>query len=241
MSTYVSRYIEVKNKEGKWELLKFYFPFNGQHFYEPDIMMDGKPFMYFNNTCNNACSLREYLTSRRHSWKDYNFGDRGFPTDISDELKEYFRKKFETPKDGETECDYRYNKSYIYLNELYDTYIKEKDKLFNSFLKRLKEYEYEKIHKKLDRLLQVSSLMMGDLTEDEKNKEKKKTDKLLKNKKNQDDDENYVSLEEELEEFDEWFNEIQSLNDEYVYTWRLVSEIFGYKDDSEIRIVYYFD
>ena len=44
-----------------------------------------------------------------------------------------------------------------------------------------------------------------------------------------------------MEELDEILNEIESIKSEYTYTWRLVDEMFGYKEDNEIRIVYYFE
>ena len=240
MSTHVSRYIEVKNKNGKWELLRFYYPFTS-NYYKPDIILDGKEYNEFNCTCDNACYLREFLGSRGWTWKDHGLGDRGFPTDMSDELKEYFKKEFETPRDGETKCyDYRYNKSYVYLDELYNVYKKEKKEWTDRFLKRLKEHEYDMFHKKLDRLLQVSSIMMDNLTDDEKEKEKKTTDRLLKTSKKQNNEDDFYSFQEEMEEFDELFREIESIKNEYIYTWRLVDEIYGYKEDNEIRIVYYF-
>ena len=241
MSTYVSRYIEVKNKDGNWELLTFLYPFGYNYQREPDVAIGKKKYNIFNHTCDNACLLREYLTSRHHAWKDYGFGDRGFPSDMSEELKEYFKYEYEIPKDNEEKChDYRYNKSYVHLDELINLYIEEKNKLFKQVLRRIQEFEYNKFHEKLNRLIQVSSLLMNkeNLTDEEKEKEVKKNNKVLKNKKEDNDD--YYSFEEEMEEFDEMFNEIMSIKNEYVYTWKLVDEIYGYMDDHDIRIVYYF-
>ena len=189
MSIYVSRYIEVKNKDGKWELLTFLYPFGYNYQREPDVAIGKKEYNIFNHTCDNACSLRQFLASRRHSWKDYGFGDRGFPTDMSEELKEYFRVEYETPKDDESEHhDYRYNKSYVYLNELIELYNKERKDVINIILRRIKEYEYDKFNMKLDRLLEVSNLAMSNLTPEEKDKEIKKTKKVIKDKKGGSDD-----------------------------------------------------
>lgn len=237
MSTYVSRYIEVKNKDGKWEWLRFQYPFKKEFSWsKPDIVIDGKEFTVFRDTCNNACFLREYLVSGRYAFHDNGLGDRGFPTDMSEELKEYFKENYE----NNGIPDYRYNKSYVSLNELINVYKKEKKELIDRYLKSLKDREYSKFHKKLDRLLKVSSLMMEGLNEEDKEKEIKKTNNLLKKKKNEEDNEDEATYEEDMEYLLESFNEIESIKDEYTYTWRLVDEIYGWIDDNDIRIVFYF-
>ena len=74
MSTYLTRFLEVKNKKtGKWELVKRYKKFYKTQIYvdgkwvddEPDFGVHGrgmsiKPYY----ACNNACSLRQYFSDR---------------------------------------------------------------------------------------------------------------------------------------------------------------------------------
>lgn len=233
MSTYVSRFIEVKSNDGKWVLLKFYYPFGHNYYRNPDIEIGDMKLNTFTHICNNACTLREYL--HNNGWGCFNgcsFGNRGFPDDMSDELKSILNKEIEG-----SERDYRYNKSYCTLNELWALYESEMSKIKNDLFKTIYEYQYKAVNQKLDRLLELSFADKSTLEKIEK--EEKKTKKLLSKKKKDDEDE--TTFEGELEWVKEDYDNIQSIKNEYNFIWRLVDEIFGYKDDNEIRIVYYFE
>ena len=227
MSTYVSRYIEVKNKEGEWELLSFLFPFGKGYSTKPDVSLEGQDYEKFNCVCNNACSLRGYLAS--NYFDKCPFDNRGFPTDMSNELQEYFKVTYDT-----SETDYRYNKSYVMLSELYALYKEKESEWKKRYLEKIKQHEYELFHNKLDRLL---DLTMKQFPLDEK--ENKKTKKIIKDGVENKDD--IYSFNEDMEEYEEIYEEIMSIRDEYMFTWKLVDAMYSYKNDDEIRIVYYFE
>ena len=240
MSTYVSRFIEVKNDEGKWEMLDFIYPFGRNYYSKPDMEINGEKYNRFTNICDNACSLREYLYS---GWGGHNncpFGERGFPSDMSEELRIFLDKEIEND-----EHDYRYNKSYVLLSELYALYKNEMKLIKKDFFNAIKNYEYSKIHDKLNRLLELSTIDKASLSDDDKEKLDKKTKKLYTRKKKKDNNEDisldsYQDYEETLEYIEENYHDVMSIYNEYIFAWRIVDELFGYKDDSNIRIVYYF-
>lgn len=239
MSTYVSRFIEVKNDDGKWEMLDFIYPFGRNYQSKPDMEINGKKYNRFTNICDNACSLREYLYSGWGGYHECPFSNRGFPSDMSEELKVYLEKEIEND-----DRDYRYNKSYVSLSELYALYKQKMEIVKEDLFKTIKEYEYSKIHEKLNRLLELATIDRTSLTHDDLKKIDSKTKKLYTKKKKKDDEntsiDTYEYYKETLEYIEEDYHNVMSIYNEYIFAWRIVDELFGYTDDSNIRIVYYF-
>lgn len=169
MGTYLTRFIEIKNKEtGKWELIKrfrkhFKIDWEFKDYWKdnhPNFTVEGqemaiKPYY----ACDNACNLRQYFSD---SWaneftdKDYGLRDRGMPEDISDELKEYLEKEYETSKYwGLTWCTH---------HELVEMCFSEQKAFFETLVKLIKKEGENKVADQLDHIVANMNLPIDQRT-----------------------------------------------------------------------------
>ena len=123
MSTYVTRFVEIKNQEGKWELVKWLTKKSQSNYYEgrETKTVNGEEMIVNDHFSDNAIGIRDYL---RDAWSymGTHFKDRGIPEDASEELKAAFAEHTKPGSDG---VDYTYNHSYYLLSELEELSDKE--------------------------------------------------------------------------------------------------------------------
>ena len=226
MSTYLTRFLEIKNKEtGKWELVKRYKKFYKTQIYvdnkwvdnEPDFTVNGrnmsiKPYY----ACNNACSLRQYFSdsyANEFTDKDYELGDRGTPEDVSEELKDYLAKD----KDywGLTHCT---------LKELIDVMNQEKKLYFEKIKNKIQGNGKDELVARLDHILE-------EMNKPLENRQKFKAEEK--------EEEYYEDSLEYLYEEMCWGWE--SLNDEVTRIQYILDELNNYwEGESNARIIVYF-
>lgn len=126
MSTYVTRFVEIKNANGQWELVKWLTKKSQTDWFsdqEIRILSDGEEMVVNDHFSDNATGVRDYLRDV-WSYMGTHFKDRGVPEDASEELKKLFA---EHTKPGPEGYDFTYNHSYYLLSELEDLLDKEID------------------------------------------------------------------------------------------------------------------
>lgn len=132
MSSYSFIYIEYKeDQDNSWNLLKLYIPINNRLF-EKDVPLEERDFdverfgdKEFRVVTNFEKSgiVRDFLNA-----SDKPYVNRGFPDNLSSELKQILdnqQKEIDRLNDLDTRenkinHDWRYGKSWCYLNELYE-------------------------------------------------------------------------------------------------------------------------
>ena len=139
MSVYLHRVIEAKDKDGNWELLKWYTPFkkrwDGD---EPDIKIKNPcPLNNHNMVFDNACVYRELLN------ENDDLSERGKPSDCSDDTKKILKEYDE----------WSWGWTYITLSELCSWAEKEKTKLIRNITIEYNNHQFKKVNDKLDCLL----------------------------------------------------------------------------------------
>ena len=139
MSVYLHRVIETKDKDGNWELLKWYTPFkkrwDGD---EPDIKIKNPcPLNNHNMVFDNACVYRELLN------ENDDLSERGKPSDCSDDTKKILKEYDE----------WSWGWTYITLSELCSWTEKEKTKLIRNITIEYNNHQFKKVNDKLDCLL----------------------------------------------------------------------------------------
>lgn len=226
MSTYLTRFLEVKNKEtGKWELVKRYKKFYKTQIYVDDKWVDNEPDFTVNGrdmsikpyyACGNACSLRQYFSdsyANEFTDEDYGFSDRGMPEDISEELKDYLAKD----KDywGLTHCT---------LKELIDVMNQEKKLYFEKIKNKIQGNGKDELVARLDHIIEEMNKHWED------RKKFKDTEK---------EEEYYEDSLEYLYEEMCWGWE--SLNDEVTRIQYILDELNNFwEGESNARIIVYF-
>lgn len=229
MSTYLTRFLEVKNKKtGKWELVKCYKKFYKMQVYTKEGWIDNKPdfnvdgvdmTVEFSYECNNACALRQYFSDswgNEYTDKDYGLNGRGMPDDISEELKDYLTKeKVENGYWGLTHCT---------LKELIDVMNQEKKLYFEKIKNKIQGNSKDELVARLDHVLEE---MNKPLENRQKFKAEEKEEKYYED-----------SLEYLYEEMC-WGWE--SLNDEVTRIQYILDELNNFwEGESNARIIVYF-
>lgn len=229
MSTYLTRFLEIKNKEtGKWELVKCYKKFYKMQVYTKEGWIDNKPDFTVNGrdmdikpyyALNNACSLRQYFSdsyANEFTDKDYELGDRGMPEDVSEELKDYLTK--EKGKDG------YWGLTHCTLKELIDVMNQEKKLYFEKVKNKIQSNGKDELIARLDHILE------------EMNKPLKNRQKFKDAEK---EEEYYEDSLEYLYEEMCWGWE--SLNDEVTRIQYILDELNNFwEGESNARIIVYF-
>ena len=172
--------------------------------------------------CDNGGIIRDEYVRRGYGLHD-SFEDRGFPKDMSNELKEVLK----------TEGEYTWGHTYIYLSEWQAEY----EKRLAEFKKKLEDiYKEDKlsiIDNKLDLLIRK---VKDPLYEEPIIEEKKPNE----DDDEYDDDEDEETLESRLNYlWDEDFSDIMSIKGEMLRAYNLIDEPFGYTSDEDIRITYF--
>ena len=229
MSTYLTRFLEIKNKKtGKWELVKCYKKFYKTQIYVDGKWIDNKPDFTVNGrdmsikpyySCDNACSLRQYFSdsyANEFTDEDYGFSDRGMPDDISEELKDYLTKeKDEDGYWGLTHCT---------LKELIDVMNQEKKLYFEKIKNKIQGNGKDELVARLDHILE-------EMNKPLENRQKFKAEEK--------EEEYYEDSLEYLYEEMCWGWE--SLNDEVTRIQYILDELNNFwEGESNARIIVYF-
>ena len=229
MSTYLTRFLEIKNeKTGKWELVKRYKKFYKMQVYTKEGWVDNKPDFTANGrdmsiepyyACDNACSLRQYFSdsyANEFTDKDYELGERGIPEDISEELKNYLTKeKDEDGYWGLTHCT---------LKDLIDVMNQEKKLYFEKIKNKIQGNGKDELVARLDHILE-------EMNKPLENRKKFKAEEK--------EEEYYEDSLEYLYEEMCWGWE--SLNDEVTRIQYILDELNNFwEGESNARIIVYF-
>jgi hypothetical protein len=240
MSTYVTRFIEIKNKDtGKWELLKWTAPAkldDWEHENRGSVDVNGEEHHIRCSFSDNACTIRSYLNDN-WSFVSKRFKDRGVPDDASEELKKVFADETAPGDDGRT---YSYNYSYYTLDELEELYDELSKQAWDSIKREILyannnsiELKLNKIlanqHKQADTTVPVNTLKTFYLPDDD-------FEKKLKEYKNSDED----NLHYVKDTFYEVVDDLLGVRAEIVTVHALTYHLAGYFRD-DIRITFYFE
>ena len=301
MSTYMNRYIEYKDSEGKWKLLKWYYnsadskntnilvrtpendrDINGDNYkcwtltykfnsnYKKEIfieehspiLLNGYSSEYkalsfdqegklkandnmilvgyigdtenikiienrsdfyvkdfghcseVNHYSDNAVNIREYM---RNTWEECPLAERGYPDDMSDELKSVLSEIVKV-NDGR---DYSYAHTYYTLAELIEFRDKKEDEFFNRMFDVIRGECRKDTSDKLDTII---SILKG---QEEPKKEESDDEEEY-------EDEYYGNIESIKEDM---LYTIHALNDEIDWAYRLASEIADVHTEENIRYI----
>lgn len=235
MSVSLYCYLEVKDKEGKWHLVKTFGNRKfGNNPSEEDITASvlGEQYVITNEWCPGL------------AWRDElyhnNLGSHGLPDDVSDELKEHlelqrlkdlenWKKSKEKGKaygmeDWYMPENYYRKYSYALLEEMFDV-CDQKERDWRKYtIKRANELKDDEINKKLDWIIKQLS-------------DPEKKQKSFNGKKAEDDYQD--TLDYFLDEY--LWGEVVSL---YRETWMLHNTACAYTGDdwfpaTDVRVIYY--
>lgn len=156
MSTYLTAHIEYK-KDGKWHLLKLYGP-HIKHTHsqyqdgawvdktnDPDVVLSDNSGLDSHDEFSYQSIIRDFFNPSSLDNAE-NLTDKGFPNDMSDELKQKF--------DNITESRL-YNKTYCTLSEL-ETAVEKKFDQFRFNLNQQTAAQYNKnTNAKLDKIISI--------------------------------------------------------------------------------------
>lgn len=235
MSSYLNYYIEFK-KDDKWNLVSILTP-------KEKLSYDGyKRFLDVNGTEYHLTyenwkqgTVRDIFST--HGWYNAPFTSRGFPNDMSDELKNLLEEEklreweeqkksidpdFEYDKNfkkvprtrpisiEEDFMDYKYDKTYATIEEISLFYQKELSKAKNALKKQLEKDSFTKINEKLD---YIQECVLTGHVPDKKKSKKKESD---------DDYDPIPELEENISDIEfigSWIDGINAIMDFYTDYW----------------------
>ncbi len=165
--------------------------------------------------CDNGGIIRDdFISSRGWNNNDSGFPDRGFPDDMSEELKKEFSK----------DMDYTWGHTYVLLSE-WDTQLKKKIAEFRKkVIEKTQSIEFDKINEKLDLLFK---------------KVKDPYYEPPKKKKDEEEEEGVEYYEDTMDYiWEEDFWDMMSIHSEIMRAYCFTEE-FGWSPEEDIRIVYY--
>lgn len=239
MSTYLNYYIEFK-KDDRWNLVSILTPKEKLSYndYKKFVDVNGTEYHLTYECCKQGI-IRDIFSN--YGWCDAPFTDRGFPDDMSDELKnllkeEKFREWEEQKKSIDPDFvydtnlkrvprtrpismeedfkDYKYNKTYATLAEIALFYQKEISKTKDALKKQLEKDSFAKLNDRIDALEKLI----------ETGKKPKKS-----TKKEMDDYYNPIQeLEEnisDIEFINSWIDGISAIVDFYTDSWYDLNDI----------------
>ena len=228
MGTYSSIFIEFKKKD-QWHLLEAAVPLTFvDHSYSEPSPDDNHIFEIGGTKMNRMFTLvRQGDVRDLLAGHDAPFNDRGFPDDLSPELKEMFDKvqeRIDSKKDvGLFGGDWRWGKSWCYLTELQSYLDEQLERCKAAILSEHSKQLSYGISEKLDAIL---AAIKG---------------KKPKSQKRKDDDDDYINQGEMLEYYlSEELNEIIWLK-EFAAGIVLIHEFLTdewFSEDS-IRLIFY--
>ena len=210
--------IEVKSRhnKGQWNLVKLIVPIEKYGYSSDynddavDLELDGKKFHCVYEDAIRGI-VRDLLSE--NSWYDTMIPSRGFPEDLSDELKEKY-----TPEALQG-C---WGASYCTLEELHNAYNKLFKTALQDYLRQHVDERFEYLNARFDRLehFLVNSSIPVPLKPFET--------------KNEFDPDNDSDINESLWDalwFGQWMHGIKAIAEFFTGTWL---------DNDEVRIVYFF-
>lgn len=242
MSTYVTRFVEIKNREtGKWELVKWLTkksqsdPQEGQEIRE----VNGEEMVVNDHFVDSAFGIRDYL---RDVWEymGTHFKDRGVPDDASEELKAAFAEHTKPGEDGQ---QWTYNHSYYLLSELEELSEKEVDFGWKSIEREVNAIGESDIKALLRTVISNQALIAGMRPEAggasvaERIKES-----VPKKPENSEGTDGNDILRYVRETYYEIVDSIQGVQREVNNIYNIVFNCLGtYKLSEEVRVTFYFD
>lgn len=226
-------FIEVKDSDGSWHLVKWY---SDGHFddkaptewdIEKSVEIDGKK-MVEKYEFWPGLSWRDEIGWARH-WDSLHTSD-GLPDDVSEELDAMLKQYGEKEKEHHVKMfgaedpnfDYKRKYGYIYLDEMYEHCSTKFEEWKGNLKKRVRDKQLDEINKRIDNLEKIS---LG------------KTDKPYKMKK----------VEEEYEDtveyyFEDALEDILSLkretNEVYFKACQFTDN--NWFESKNVRVIYYF-
>ena len=239
MSSYLNYYIEFKNGD-KWNLVSILAPKEKLNYdgYKRFLNLDGTEYHLTYENWKQGI-VRDIFST--HGWYDAPFTSRGFPNDMSDELKNLLEEEklreweeqkktidpdFEYDKNfnrvprtkpisiEEDYRDYRYDKTYATLEEILLFYQKELSRAKDALKKQLEKDSFAKLNDRIDRLEKLI----------ETGKKPKKS-----SKKEPDDDYDPIpELEENISDIEligSWIDGINAIVDFYTDSWYDLNDI----------------
>lgn len=148
MGVYLSYFIEFKDREeSKWKLLSYLVPEHKRRFHYEDeedkkdiVIIEGEEYRkVYNDDIQGRA--RDVFS------ENDEISNRGFPTDMSEELDAILKKEIE----GD-DRDWRWGKSYATLLELRDIYKQEYNEAFERYMKRCMDSRFDYINSRFDRM-----------------------------------------------------------------------------------------
>ena len=161
-------FIEVKDAEGKWHLVKWYTDGNFDECTETDILhsfesnteIDGQKYVVKRETWTGL-QLRDELSWSRH-WAQSSVILDKLPDDISPELDKLLKEKAERDIESRKKYhgedytfDYHRAYSHIYLNDLWEMCDNKMSEWRKAFIERVKDKQLEEINQRLEHLEKV--------------------------------------------------------------------------------------
>ena len=253
MGTYANFFIEAKIN-GKWELVKGYHQFQQKECTKFDF--EGVPHKYFSEPdlkCTDGASLTKCESLWRQGYirdifsnsyyNEGNLANRGFPKDMSAEIKEIFDEKYKRIEDEKAEYFGKYGvektwggkwwwgETYATLDELRGLFDKKyeewKREINESINAKLTDSILVKKNDELFNLLNDVFVAVGG---------KKKKEKKIKVSK---EDTDYPSERIDYLLEDELFD-LMSLNS-FIGNIEAICELLSYDESSDIRVIVWLD
>lgn len=232
MSVDIYFFIEVKDADGKWHLVKWYA--DGEFDKDDPTEWDFEKVVDF----NGKRMVEKYEFWPGLAWRDELGWARNFenlkvydlPDDISEELNAMIVEHGEKEKENRSslygewdEYDYRKKYSAIYLSDMMEHVSSKHEEWKNRLNGRVRDEQLDEINKRIDNLEKIA---LG------------KTDKPLKQKKTEKEYED--TLEYYLDEYLFDINSLRIENEDIMEKVRMFTGNIWFKED-DIRVIYYFN
>ena len=225
----------------EWVLLRWYV--NGMHSYSPKkyeavvgevnekpdspydeykrkpIVTVGEKLREIVTYCDNGGVIRDEYIREGYGTHE-SFANRGFPKDMSPELKAILS--------DENEIKYTWGHTYVYVSEWEAEYERLLEKFKGDLERIYREDGMQSIEERLD----IIEKTLKDPSYKKPRKKKKKDDEY----------DNEETTDQKLQYlWEENFWDMQSVKGEYMRAYHLIDEPFGWTDGKDIRIVYYLE
>ena len=226
-----------KDCEHKWVLAKWYtrpdygyspdrydveigrvnpVPDDNDGYYRTPLAVEGEQLKENICYCDNGGIIRdEFISSRGWSDEEWGFSDRGFPDDLSDDLKKEFEDK---------EMKYTWGHTYVTLDEWSNAFDKMTEKFKQKVIDKVQSTQFNDLESKMNHILK---------------KFENPEYKIPKPKKKKNEDEEVEYYEDSMKYiWEEDFWDLMMVHTEMARAWAF-TEYFGYCDGKNVRIVYY--
>lgn len=227
-------FIEVKDAEGKWHLVKWYADEafdkfsedDARYSYESETTIDSVKYVVKREAWTGL-QWRDELSWGRH-WGGIN-NYEGLPNDVSEELDKLLRERAERDIEERRKLynkedytfDYKKQFGYIYLDDMWSVCNDKMEEWKKRFFERVRDIQLDEIK---DKLNDIEKLIMG-----------KEVKKSRKKKEEYDEDTLEYLVEEEMED-------IICLRQETKMIATMAENFTGdrWLDSDRVRVIYYF-